>query len=49
VPFFSQFIDAEGTFSANAPTAAGATGMFAELKKWAGPLKAMRANGAPKR
>jgi NAD(P)H-dependent FMN reductase len=48
VPFFSQFIDAEGTFSANAQTAAGAAGMLAELKKWAAPLKAMRAAGAPK-
>jgi NAD(P)H-dependent FMN reductase len=42
VPFFTQFIDADGTFNPNEQTLAGATGMFGELKKWAGPLKVMR-------
>lgn len=43
VPFFTQFINAEGVFSANEQTQAGARGMLAELRKWAGPLKQMRA------
>jgi len=42
VPFFVQFIDAEGVFHPNERTTAGAAAMLAELKKWAGPLKAMR-------
>lgn len=46
VPFFTQFIDADGRFKPNEPTEKGAAGMFAELKKWAGPLKAMRESAA---
>jgi NAD(P)H-dependent FMN reductase len=42
VPFFTQFINAEGVFTANDQTVAGANAMLAELKKWAGPLKTMR-------
>jgi len=42
VPFFTQFIDAEGHFAANEQTMKGAHGMLAELKKWTGPLKGMR-------
>jgi NAD(P)H-dependent FMN reductase len=45
VPFFAQFIDAEGVFTANEQTQQGANAMFAELKKWAGPLKGMRNPG----
>jgi NAD(P)H-dependent FMN reductase len=46
VPFFTQFIDANGKFSPNEQTQKGAVAMFAELKKWAGPLKAMRDSAA---
>ncbi|HVX80433.1 MAG TPA: NAD(P)H-dependent oxidoreductase [Devosiaceae bacterium] len=42
VPFFTQFIDEDGRFNANEQTVAGARAMLAELKKWTGPLKAMR-------
>jgi NAD(P)H-dependent FMN reductase len=47
VPFFTQFIFAEGKFTPNPATEKGAAGMFAELKKWAGPLRAMREAAAP--
>ncbi|HVW92558.1 MAG TPA: NAD(P)H-dependent oxidoreductase [Devosia sp.] len=45
VPFFTQFINAEGIFTANEQTQQGANAMLAELKKWTGPLKAMRSGG----
>lgn len=45
VPFFAQFINADGVFVPNEMTVKGAAAMLAELKKWAGPLKAMRASG----
>jgi NAD(P)H-dependent FMN reductase len=46
VPFFPQFIDADGKLTSNQQMEAGAAGLFAELKKWAGPLRAMRAPAA---
>ncbi|HTJ57252.1 MAG TPA: NAD(P)H-dependent oxidoreductase [Devosiaceae bacterium] len=45
VPFFPQFIDGDGTLVPNEQMLQGATDMLAELKKWTGPLKAMRTTG----
>jgi NAD(P)H-dependent FMN reductase len=43
VPFFTQFIDAEGVLQPNPQMTNGAAAMLGEVKKWTGPLKAMRA------
>lgn len=42
IPFFSQHIDAEGTFNATEPMEQGATLMLDELHKWATALKPLR-------
>ena len=43
VPFFPQFFNEAGVFTANEPMEQGATAMLDELAKWSGPLAAMRA------
>jgi NAD(P)H-dependent FMN reductase len=42
LPFFAQYIDAEGQLTATPQIEAGAKAMLAELKKWTIGLKAMR-------
>ena len=46
VPMFSTLIDAEGKLNPSASMERSAAAMLVELKKWAGPLKGMRAPSA---
>jgi len=46
VPMFSTLIDAEGKLNPSASMERSAAAMLVELKKWAGPLKRMRAPSA---
>lgn len=43
VPFYSQFIGEDGTFSPNEPMAQGLTTMLDEVHKWATALKTLHA------
>ncbi len=43
IPFFAQFIDEDGVFSANPELEAGAKAMLDEILRLTGPLKALRA------
>ena len=43
IPFYPKFIGEDGVFQANDEMKAGATGMLAELHKWATALRTMRA------
>lgn len=42
IPFFPQFIDAEGVFSPNDEISGGARAMLDELQRWASAMKSLR-------
>ncbi len=47
VPMFTSHIDADGKLNPTPPMERSAEAMLAELKKWTGPLKGMRAPATP--